>query len=78
MDATLKRKKRPLQFRNGIDTMRTMVLNDLHHRLGLCMTCRKVNCPDKASGSTLPPDIDTAVLIEVLNDVAERYGVERL
>jgi hypothetical protein len=70
-------KKRPLQFRNGIETMRTMFLSELHRQYGICMTCKRPRC-EHASGTDLPGTLETHRMLEVLNEVAERYGAPRL
>jgi hypothetical protein len=70
--------KRSREFSNGVESMRTMFLSKLHGRVGICMTCGKATCPDKAAGSTLPDEIPTDTLLEVVNDVAEQFGQPRI
>ena len=70
-------KKRTQEFRNGVETMRTMFLGELHRRYGICMTCHRPRC-EHGSNTTLPGGIETDRMLEVLNDVAERYGADRL
>ena len=71
------KRKRPLEFTNGVETMRTIFLDELHRRYGICMTCKRVGC-EHGGNTDLPGSMDTHRMLEVLNDVAERYGKPRL
>ena len=69
-------RKRSLDYRNGVEDTRTMLLNELHRRVGLCFHCGKATCAGKNSGSNLPRAINTNTLIEALDAVvAERKKV---
>ena len=61
--------KRSLDYRNGVEDTRTMLLNDLHRRVGLCFHCGKQDCAGKQSGSTLPAEIQTAELLSSIDSV---------
>ena len=66
------------QRKNGAEELRTYFLNRLHRSVGVCMTCGKVSCPEKTSGSTLPSEMSQAEVLAALNDAAQDCGLERL
>lgn len=67
--------KRSLDYRNGVEDTRLMLINELHRRIGICGHCGKWKCAGKASHSQLPKHIPTVVLVDALERVvAERKG----
>lgn len=71
-------RERPLEFTNGLETMRTMFLHELHRRVGLCSQCGATACFEHSAGSKLPATIRFEDVVTALNDVAERYGQPRI
>lgn len=61
--------KNEIRKNNELEKIKEKIWTELHDKVGICGHCGKKTCHGKSSYSRLPRNIDTDILLEILDDI---------